>query len=339
MPKERLNSKIFPQIYLLLATVIVTLLVCYTIDVFLLAFAGILLAIIIRSISYLIKRYSGIPNYLAVTIVLISLVLLLTGVSFIIAPAVSKQMSQLYTELPKAWNKLSNEFLAFINVNYDTITLQGINLPNTLSKVQALPSKLGGIFTSTFGFIGSFFVIFFFGISLAYQPEIYVNGLINLFPKQKQSKVKEILNDITETLQFWLAGKLFSMLIIGFLTWLGLWLLNIPLAFTLALLAAFLSFIPNIGPITAAIPAILLALLKSPIFALYVGLLYLAIQTIESYLITPSIQQKSVSLAPALIVFMQLIMSLLVGILGLALATPLLAVINVLVKQIYLTDD
>lgn len=339
MPKERLNSKLFPQLYLLLATVIVTLLVWLTIDVFLLAFAGILLAIIISSISYFIKRYSGIPHYLAVTIVLISLVLLLTGVSFIIAPEVSKQMSLLYTELPQAWNKLSDEFLAFINVNNDSMVPQGISLPNTLSKVQALPSKLGGIFTSTFGFIGNFFIILFFGISLAYQPEIYVNGLINLFPKQKQSKVKKILNDTTETLQFWLAGKFFSMLIIGFLTWLGLWLLNIPLAFTLALLAAFLSFIPNIGPITAAIPAILLALLKGPDFALYVGLLYLAIQTIESYLITPIIQQKSVSLAPALIVFMQLIMSLLVGILGLALATPLLAVINVLVKQIYLTDD
>ncbi|WP_131782815.1 AI-2E family transporter [Legionella gresilensis] len=183
------------------------------------------------------------------------------------------------------------------------------------------------------------FVILFFGIALAYQPEIYTNGLIKLFPKQKQNKVREVLNDTTQTLQLWLAGKAFSMLIIGLLTWIGLWILDIPLAFTLALLAALLSFIPNIGPIIAAVPAILLALLKSPIFGLYVVLLYLAIQTIESYLITPLIQQKSISLPPALIVFMQLIMSLLVGILSLALATPLLAVISVVVKQTYLNED
>jgi len=339
MPNEGVNYKIIPQLYLLLATIIVTVLVWYTIDIFLLAFAGILLAIVIRSVSYFIERFSYLPNYIAVTVVLVTLMLFLTGVSFIVAPSVSKQISQLYTDLPEAWNKLSNEFLAFINVNNNSTIPNEISLNNTLAKVKDLPTKLGGIFSSTFGVVGNFFVILFFGISLAYQPAIYINGFVRLFPKQKQNKVKEILNNTTETLQFWLVGKFVSMLIIGILTWLGLWLLNIPLAFTLALLAALLSFIPNIGPIIAAIPAILLALLKGPSFALYVGLLYLIIQIIESYLITPIIQQKSVALPPALIVFMQLIMSVLVGVLGLALATPLLAVINIIVKKTYLTED
>ncbi|HHV6060394.1 TPA: AI-2E family transporter [Legionella pneumophila] len=339
MPKNEIASKmIVPHLYLLLATVILTVLVGYTIDIFLLAFAGILFAIIIRSLSRLISRYSSLPNYLAITVVLIALILIFIGTGLIVAPAVSNQMSQLYTDLPEAWNKFSSEFLAFINVT-NTSTTQGTNVSSMLAKVQNIPAKLGGIFTSTFGFIGNIFVILFFGISLAYQPEIYTNGLVRLFPKKRQNKVKEILNDTTETLQLWLAGKAFSMLIIGLLTWAGLWLLDIPLAFTLALLAALLSFIPNIGPIIAAIPAILLALLKSPMFALYAALLYLAIQTIESYLITPFIQQKSISLPPALIVFMQLIMSLLVGVLGLALATPLLAVISVVVRQTYLKED
>ncbi|STX52646.1 transporter, permease [Legionella busanensis] len=339
MPKNEIASKIVPHLYLLLATVILIALVWYTIDIFLLAFAGILFAIIIRSLSQLIRRYSSIPNYLALTMVLITLTLIFIGTGLIVAPAVSNQMSQLYTDLPDAWNKFSNEFLTFVNGKTSIGNSQGISIPNTLAKVQDIPTKLGGIFTSTFGFIGNIFVILFFGIALAYQPEIYTTGLVNLFPKQRQHKVKEILNDTTETLQLWLAGKAFSMLIIGLLTWVGLWLLDIPLAFTLALLAALLSFIPNIGPIIAAIPAILLALLKSPMFALYAALLYLAIQTIESYLITPFIQQKSISLPPALIVFMQLIMSVLVGILGLTLATPLLAVISVVVKQTYLNED
>ncbi|MGQ3890263.1 AI-2E family transporter [Legionella sp. CNM-1927-20] len=338
MSKDEISTKIVPHLYLLLAIVIVVLLVWYTVDIFLLAFAGILLAIIIRSLGRLINKYSGLPNYIAVTVVLIILLLLFTGIGLIVAPAVSKQVSQLYTDLPEAWNKFSNEFLTLINVT-NTSTTQGTNVSSMLAKVQNIPAKLGGIFTSTFGFIGNIFVILFFGIALAYQPGIYTNGLVSLFPKRRQNKVKEILNDTTETLKFWLAGKAFSMLIIGLLTWAGLWLLDIPLAFTLALLAALLSFIPNIGPIIAAIPAILLALLKSPMFGLYVALLYLAIQTIESYLITPLIQQKSISLPPALIVFMQLIMSLLVGILGLALATPLLAVISVVVKQTYLNED
>lgn len=337
MSRDKIVFKLIPHIYLLLAIVIAVLLVWYTVDVFLLAFAGILLAIIIRSLTRLINRRSSLPNNLAVTVVLIILILLLTGTSLIVAPQVSDQISQLYIDLPEAWSRFNNEFLKPVHVS-NISNSQGVDIPNTLAKIQNVPSKLGGIFTSTFGFIGNVFVILFFGIALAYQPEIYTNGLVNLFPKQRQDKVKEILNDINETLQFWLAGKAFSMLITGLLTWVGLWLLDIPLAFTLALLAALLSFIPNIGPIIAAIPAILLALLKSPIFALYVAILYLVIQTIESYLITPLIQQKSISLPPALIVFMQLVMSLLVGSLGLALATPLLAVISVAIKQLYLNN-
>lgn len=191
--------------------------------------------------------------------------------------------------------------------------------------MQNIPSKLGSIFNNTFGYIGNTFIILFFGISLAYQPKIYVDGLVNLFPKHLQKIVKQILNDTTLTLHYWLAGKALSMLIIGLLTWVGLWFMEMPLAFTLALFAALLSFIPNIGPIISAIPAILLALIKSPMFAVYIIFLYLAIQTVESYLLTPIIQKKSISMPPALIVFMQLLMFLLAGLLGLALATPLLA--------------
>ncbi|WP_165482728.1 AI-2E family transporter [Legionella gresilensis] len=339
MPTNEISTKIVPHLYLLLATIILVLIAWYIIDVFLLAFAGILLAIIIRSLTHFINKYISLPNSIAVTLVLIALILLLAGISFIVAPSVSKQISQLYTDLPDAWNKLRNEFFSLINVTSDTNSLQEISLQNTLAKTDNIPSKLGSIFTSTFGFIGNIFVILFFGIALAYQPKIYINGLVNLFPRQRQKKVKEILNDATETLQYWLAGKAVSMLIIGLLTWAGLWLLDIPLAITLALLAALLSFIPNIGPIISAVPAILLALLKSPIFALYVAILYLVIQAIESYLVSPLIQQKSIALPPALIVFMQLSMSLLVGALGLALATPLLAVISVISKRTYLSKE
>ncbi|MCE3045608.1 AI-2E family transporter [Legionella sp. 16cNR16C] len=339
MPENRISTKITPHLYLLLATVIAILLIWHTIDIFLLAFAGILVAIIIRSLSQLVSKYSKLPPYITVTVILIAIISLFTGVGLIVAPSVSKQISQLYTDIPEAWNKFNNDFFQYLNISTNTTTSQALDLPKTLAKVQNVPSKVGTIFTSTFGFIANIFVILFFGIALAYQPEIYTNGLINLFSKKRQRKIKEILNDTTETLQYWLAGKAFSMLIIGLLTWAGLWLLDIPLAFTLALFAALLSFIPNIGPIFSAIPAILLALLKSPMFALYVALLYVVIQTIESYLITPLIQQKSISLPAALIVFTQLIMSILVGILGLTLATPLLAVISVVVKHTYLSED
>ena len=128
------------------------------------------------------------------------------------------------------------------------------------------------------------------------------------------------------------------MIIIGVLTAVGLWLLGVPLALTLGLLAALLTFIPNIGPILAVVPAALLALLQSPTRALYVVLLYLGIQTVESYLLTPLMQKRTVSLPPALTIFAQVLMGILVGRIGLVLATPLTAALFVLVKMLYVED-
>jgi len=128
------------------------------------------------------------------------------------------------------------------------------------------------------------------------------------------------------------------MLILGVLTTLGLWILGIPLALTLGIIAAVLSFIPNIGPIISAVPAILIALIESPSKALYVIFLYIGIQTVESYLITPIIQKKAVHLAPALLIAVQIMIGVLLGALGLLLATPLMVVIIVLVQMLYVQD-
>lgn len=128
------------------------------------------------------------------------------------------------------------------------------------------------------------------------------------------------------------------MAVIGVLTTLGLWLLGVPLALTLGILAALLEFIPNFGPILSAVPAVLLALMESPRLALWVILLYLGIQAAESYLITPLVQRRLASLPPVLVIVSQILGGVLFGFLGFALATPLLAFALVLVKRLYIED-
>ncbi|MBA2650282.1 MAG: AI-2E family transporter [Legionella sp.] len=334
-----ISYKFVRHSYWLLAIIVLLILVWYTVDVFLLAFAGILLAIIINSLTYVTMKYTRLSYNISFTMVVIGLFLSILALCFFIAPAISEQAAQLYTKIPEAWNKFSNDILTFIHVKFPANTGQQLSLQNALPKAPGLLLKVSRIFTSTFGFFGNFFVILFFGLSLAYQSSLYINGFVNLFPQHKQSQVAYTLEEINLTLRAWLAGKFLSMLIIGVLTWFSLWMLDIPLAFTLAFLAAILSFIPNIGPIISAVPAILLGLLQSPMTALYVTIVYLVIQAIESYIVTPIIQQKSISLPAGLIVFMQLIMSLLTGLLGLTLATPLLAVISVMVSTLYLKKE
>jgi predicted PurR-regulated permease PerM len=126
-----------------------------------------------------------------------------------------------------------------------------------------------------------------------------------------------------------------AMAVVGVLTWLGLWLVGVPLAPILGLIAALLALVPNIGPIIAAVPAVLLAFSDGPTTVLMVVGVYIGVQTLESYAITPLIQQERVSLPPALIISMQLLMGVLFGVLGLALATPMAALGLTLVREVY----
>jgi predicted PurR-regulated permease PerM len=165
-----------------------------------------------------------------------------------------------------------------------------------------------------------------------------VRGITKLFPIEKRPRVREILYQIVDMLGWWLIGKAGSMLVIGILTWIGLWIIGVPLSLTLGLIAGLLSFIPNFGPILSAVPAILLGFIDSPVKALYVLILYIVVQLIESNLITPMIERRTVELPPALTIISQLALGVLIGGLGLVLATPLLAVVMVLVQTVYIQD-
>jgi predicted PurR-regulated permease PerM len=129
------------------------------------------------------------------------------------------------------------------------------------------------------------------------------------------------------------------MLLNAFLTGFGLWLLGVPLALTLRLIAGVLNFVPNLGPIVASIPAILIGLLQSPTQALYVAVLYVVLQSLDGYVFTPLVQQRTVNVPPALTITSQLIMGVLLGAWGILLATPLLAASIVIIKNVYVRDS
>jgi predicted PurR-regulated permease PerM len=128
------------------------------------------------------------------------------------------------------------------------------------------------------------------------------------------------------------------MVLVGVLTTVGLWWLDVPLALTFGLLAAALTFIPNFGPVLSVVPPALLALADDPTRALYVAVLYLAIQTIESYAVTPLIQRRTVSMPPALTIMSQIVLGVLVGAIGVAVATPLTAAAMTMVRMLYVED-
>ena len=144
---------------------------------------------------------------------------------------------------------------------------------------------------------------------------------------------------VGENLQKWLKGQLFAMFVVFVLTSIGLLILGVPMWLALAIIAGLLNFIPNFGPIIAMIPAVLVALMQGPGTAAIVAGIYILVQVTESNFITPMIQQKLVNIPPALIIIAQLLMAPLTGGWGLVLATPLMVILIVLVKELYVKNN
>ena len=168
------------------------------------------------------------------------------------------------------------------------------------------------------------------------QPEPLVNGFVTLFPAGRRQEVRRILRELYETVQRWFVGQLASMLLIGVLSTVALYLIGVPFALLLGIFSGLISFIPFVGPLISVIPPLLLALIGTPVDALWVVLAYAAIQTIESYLIQPLIMSRAVSLHPAVVMFALLIMGTLFGFVGVLIAVPLVAAIAVLLRELWI---
>ncbi len=318
------------------AVVVLLLFLWYARDVFLLAFAGILVAIFLRRLATMVSDRTPLSPTWALPLVVLTLLTLFVGAFWLQGPAIAEEVRTLRDELPKAVTQLQSQL-----ARYDWGQRLIEETPSADALLPDGPDALSratGVVSRTFSGLASFVIILFLGLVLAATPRVYVRGVLALLPEHRVARGREVLDTLSDTLWWWLVGRIVAMTFIGVFTGVGLWLLGIPLAFVLGLLAALLSFIPNIGPLLSALPAILLALVQGPQQAIWVALLYGGVQAIESYVLDPIIDRKTVYLPPALTIFAQLTLVLFAGLLGVALATPLTAALVVLVTMLYVQD-
>ncbi|MGC5780038.1 AI-2E family transporter [Methylobacterium sp. NFXW15] len=186
--------------------------------------------------------------------------------------------------------------------------------------------------------VGNLLVIVFLGVAFAADPASYRDGVLRFIPPRKRARASKVLDGAGETLRHWLFGQLLTMTAIFLFTWAGLAFLGIGGALILGLQAGLLAFVPTVGPLVAGV-VILLAALASGLKALLGALgVYLAVQCLESYGLTPFIQKRALDIPPATIFAGQLILGVIFGLWGIALALPMLAVIKVLLEQLYVED-
>lgn len=187
----------------------------------------------------------------------------------------------------------------------------------------------------TLGALGDFILMLLLAVFLAAEPRLYRDGALRLLPVGHRRKVGEALDQCALALGGWLKGQGISMIFVGTTTALGLWLLGVPLALLLGLVAGLLDFIPFLGPMVSGALAVLLAFTEGPQTALHVAILALAIQQLEGNVMMPLVQRWAVQLPPALGVVGVVLVAGVFGLPGVLFATPLVVVAMVLVKKLY----
>lgn len=317
------------------AVFVLLLLLWHLLDMLLLIFSGILVAVLLRAPALLLARHTPLSDTWSVTLVLVTLALLLGFGGRLAAGPVMDQLNALSATLPQMVDNIKQQMA---NDPWGERLVRQAESINWTSPRMNILGRMTGALSTAFGFIADAVIIIFLGIYFAIQPGPYIRGLVSLIPLPGRHRGNEVLHSIGHTLRWWLVGKLISMTVVGLLTWVGLWLLGMPLAIALALLAGLFSFVPYLGPIVSAIPAVLLAFTEGPQQVLYVLLVYLAVQTVESYLLTPIVQQQAVDLPVAMILTAQIMLGFVAGGMGVVLATPVAAMVLVMVRMLYIED-
>ncbi|GAB2801485.1 AI-2E family transporter [Halomonas shantousis] len=302
-------------------------------EVVLMTLAGLLLALFFYIPADWLTRRSFLPYRGALGVVLLILTGALVLFSLNFASNITQQSQQLAEILPDSLEALEQQIQAWPMGGQILDHLQqGGTLIGTFGSEM---SRVTTVFTTTFGALANLAVIFFVGLFVAFEPATYRKGLLLLVFPQRRNAAAKLLTAIVHKMSWWLLGRLVSMAVIGVLTGLGLWILGIPMALSLGLLAAVLTFIPYLGPMLSAIPALLVAFTMGQQMLAYVAGLYLGVQLLESYLITPYIQREAVSIPPGILITVQVWLSLFAGALGLLMAGPLTALAMELVRRVY----
>jgi len=345
---------------LVIAMYIVVRLLWFASPLFLTAFLGILFGLAVSTGVDRLTRWR-IPRGVGAAIVVITFMGLLVEFGALVAPIIRAQSVELRHRLPEsidrleAWaNKHNRGLIGSIfgpgagMPTRDTATLGAQAAPTSADSTRPSPlrerisKQLSGatrylfpFLSSTFAVLAGILIIIFLAVYIGADPDLYHRGLMQLFPRRARRRAGEVFSAMATMLRRWLVTQLIAMLAIGTVTTIVLLLLGVKAAFALGILAGLLEFIPTIGPILSAVPAVAMGFLDSPEKALYVAIAFWGIQFAENHLLIPLLMKGGVNAPPALTILSQALMAVLFGFLGLMCAVPLLAATIVAVRMLY----
>lgn len=321
-----------------------------------LIFAGMLLGVGLNALTNMLGLYFHLPHALRLATVCVVLAALLAGVIYLGGATIAQQASALSDTIKSQLGHVK----AFLDSHgIDTSYFDIGNTPPasssaaspqgapaatpsypSLPSAGALASSGGAIVSQTFklllgtiGAVGNFFIVLFLGLAFAAQPSVYRNGLLFMAPARHRARATIIIDHISETLERWLIAQIITMFAVFLVTWIGLAIIGIPGSFILGIQAGLLAFIPTVGAIIGGMIVVLASLASGWIAALSALILFLGVHAMESYLLTPLLQRQALDIPPATLFAFQILLGVVFGIWGLAMALPLIAIAKVMIDH------
>ncbi len=304
-------------------------------EVVLLGFAGILIAVLLRASADFVHRATRLP--VSVSLALVGLVLaggIGTGLWFLLPPLL-QQSEQFAATLP--------DLLTSLETRLENVPLlagfvqPGAPLSDLVGRTSVVLAQVSTTLFTTFNALGNVFLVIITGIFFAVEPRLYRSDLYRFMPPAVRPRAVEIVHKLGTTLRDWLSGQLLAMTLVAVFTYVGLLVVGLPYALALAVAAGLLDFIPFLGPVLGALPALLIAFTGDGGTAqvVWVLVVYVVVQQLEGNLFQPLIQKEAVSIPPAVLLLALVAFGTLFGFLGLLVATPITALLIVLVKELY----
>jgi len=319
-----------------------------------LIFAGMLLGVALNAMTNLLGGIVRVPHALRLTIVCLTLAAMLSGVVFLGGTTIVQQAAVLSDTIKsqlvsvKAFLEKNGIDTSYFDLGNQAATASASSTPATpgpgpapahnLPSAGAIASSGGAIVSQTLKLllgtvsaVGNFFIVLFLGLTFAAQPSVYRSGLLFMAPAKHRARATAIVDRIGETLERWLIAQILTMAAVFLVTWIGLGIIGIPSSFILGVQAGLLAFIPTVGAILAGLVVVLASLASGWVAALSAFILFLGVHALESYVLTPIIQRHALDIPPATLFAFQILLGIVFGIWGLALALPLMAIAKVMI--------
>lgn len=315
-----------------------------------LIFAGMLLGVALNAMAGLLGRVVPLPQPVRLLIVCLALAAMLAGIVFLGGTTIAKQATVLSDTIKsqlvnvKTFLESHGVDTSFFDINSFTAPSSpeapSASTPHNLPSASAIASSGGAILGQTFkvllgtvSAVGNFFIVLFLGLAFAVQSSVYRNGLVFMAPARHRARATVIIDRIGFTLERWLIAQIITMAAVFLVTWIGLALIGIPSSFILGIQAGLLAFIPTVGAILGGLIVVLASLASGWVAGLSAFVLFLGVHALESYILTPIIQRQALDIPPATLFAFQILLGVVFGIWGLALALPLMAIAKVMIDH------